>query len=141
MVTKSETKTGSLVASKSNSNLPVVLLVEDEQPIRDIIVPWLFRNGLSCREAADGQAAIDLLASGARINLILSNLMLPMVDGFSLLLHVRERYPKIPFAFVTAVHDQEVLEEGVRRGAAGYLLKPFTEDEFLSFIDKVIGKS
>ena len=141
MTTKVEAQTGTLVESKSNSNLPVVLLVEDEQPIRDIIVPWLFRNGLSCREAADGRAAIDLLASGARISLVLSNLLLPVVDGFSLLLHVRERYPKIPFAFVTAVHDISVKDEAMRRGAAGYLLKPFTEDVFISFIDEVMGKS
>ncbi len=112
----------------------------DEQPIRDIIVPWLFRNGFDCREAADGRAAMELLAAGTRINLVLSNLLLPLVDGLTLLLHVKQHYPHIPFAFVTAIHDTEVRDEVMRNGADGFLLKPFTEQEFLALVRRTVGK-
>lgn len=74
-----KTETGTVTKTRPNPHLPRVLLVEDEEPIRDIIVPWLSRDGFDCREAADGQAAMDLLASGTRINLVLSNLLLPSV--------------------------------------------------------------
>ena len=49
-----------------------------------VIVPWLFRDGFDRREAADGGAAIERLAAGTRINLVLSNLLLPLVDGLTL---------------------------------------------------------
>ena len=71
------TETETLATTRGNPDLPRVLLVEDEQAIRDIIVPWLFADGFDCREAADGRAAMDLLASGIRINLVLSNMLLP----------------------------------------------------------------
>lgn len=86
-----KTETGTLATTRGNPDLPRVLLVEDEQAIRDIIVPWLFADGFDCREAADGRAAMDLLANGIRINLVLSNMLLPVVDGFTLLEHVKQR--------------------------------------------------
>ena len=140
LISSVKNETGTLAKARPNPDLPRVLLVEDEQPIRDIIVPWLFRDGFDCREAADGRAAIELLAAGTRINLVLSNLLLPLVDGFTLLLHVKQHYPRIPFAFVTAIHDSQVREAVMRYGADGYLQKPFTEQEFLALVRRTIGK-
>jgi CheY-like chemotaxis protein len=117
-----------------------ILLVEDEKPIRDIIVPFLLSAGFDCREAATGQSAIDLLRSGERITLVLSNLLLPEVDGFTLLLHVKQNYPQIPFVFVTAVNDAEVRQEAMRNGADGFLLKPFECDQLLAIVRSVLGK-
>lgn len=112
-------ETGTLAKARPHPDLPRVLLVEDEQPMRDIVVPWLFRDGFDCREAADGRAAMDLLAARTRINLVLSNLLLPLVDGFTLLLHVKQHYPRLPFAYVTAIRDSQVREEVMRNGADG----------------------
>jgi two-component system response regulator FlrC len=140
LISSVKNETGTLAKARPNPDLPRVLLVEDEQPIRDIIVPWLFRAGFDCREAADGRAAMELLAAETRINLVLSNLLLPLVDGFTLLLHVKQHYPRIPFAFVTAINDSQVREEVMRNGAVGYLLKPFTEQEFLALVRRTIGK-
>jgi CheY-like chemotaxis protein len=134
-----KTETGTLVETRSKADLPRVLLVEDEKEVRDIIVPWLFADGFDCREASDGRAAMDLLASGIRINLVLSNMLLPIVDGITLLLHVKQRYPRIPFAFVTAVNIPEVREAAMREGAVAYLIKPFTNEEFLAMVHSVLG--
>jgi CheY-like chemotaxis protein len=112
---------------ESNPNLPRALLVEDEQAIRNIIVPWLFKNGFDCREAADGVAAIELFAAGTRSDLVLSNLLLPLVDGLTLLRLVKQQYLRVPFAFVTAIHDSKIRETAMRERADGNLLKPFTE--------------
>jgi len=136
-----KTETGAVAKTRPKPDLPRVLLVEDEQPIRDIIVPCLFRNGFDCREAADGRAAMELLAAGTRIDLVLSNLLLPLVDGLTLLLHVKQQYPRVPFAFVTAINDSQVREETMRNGADGYLLKPFTEQEFLALVRRTVGKT
>src|ERR1700674_4815377 len=77
-----------------SQTLPRILLVEDEKPLRDILVLCFLADGFDCREAADGQAAIDLLASGTRIDLVLSNMLLPKVDGYTLMQHVKQRYPR-----------------------------------------------
>ena len=118
---------------------PRILLVEDEQIIRDVLVPILFSGGYDCREAADGRAAIDLLRSGIRINLVLSNILLPEVDGYTLLLHVKKHYPCIPFVFVTAVNDGSVKEAAMRNGAEDFLLKPFQREELLAVVRRVLG--
>ena len=60
----------------------------------------------------------DLLRSGTRINLVLSNMLLPKVDGWTLFLHVRKYHPKIPLAFVTAIDDSGVRDAAMREGAA-----------------------
>ncbi len=133
-------ETGTLAKARPSANLSRVLLVEDERSIRDIIVAWLFRDGFDCREAADGRAAMELLAAGTRINLVLSNLLLPLGDGFTLLLHVKQHYPRIPFAYVTAIHDAPVRDAVMHHGADGYLLKPFTEQEFLTLVRLTIGR-
>jgi two-component system response regulator FlrC len=103
--------------------LPRVLLVEDEKSIRDIIVPLLFSGGFDCREAETGQSAIDLLGSGVRINLVLSNLLLPEVDGFTLLLHVKQNYPKIPFlpgeVYLLGTPVPVFAHSGIRSGIKG----------------------
>jgi CheY-like chemotaxis protein len=117
-----------------------ILLVEDEKIIRDVLVPLLFSAGYDCREAADGRAAVDLLNSGTRINLILSNMLLAKVDGWTLFLHVRKHYPKIPCAFVTAIDDSSVRETAMREGVADYLVKPFTYEELLTTARRVLGQ-
>jgi DNA-binding NtrC family response regulator len=121
--------------------VPRILLVEDEKPLRDIVVLILLYAGFDCREAASGRAAIDLLQSGTRINLVLSNLLLPEVDGFTLLLHIKKKHPRIPFVFVTAVQDIDVRQAAMREGAAAFLLKPFDRQELLSVVRRVLEQS
>jgi DNA-binding NtrC family response regulator len=116
-----------------------ILLVEDEKAIRDVLVPILFSAGFDCREAADGRAALDVLQGGTRINLVLSNMLLPEVDGWTLFLYVRKKYPKVPFVFVTAIDDYWARKAAMREGAVGYLLKPFTCDDFVGTVRRVIG--
>jgi CheY-like chemotaxis protein len=111
-----------------------LLLVEDEKPMRDIIVPMLLSAGFDCREAETGLSAIDLLESGVRIDLVLSNLCLPEVDGLTLLLYVKQDHPGIRFAFVTAIDDAEIRKEAMRIGADGFLQKPFKSDQLLAIV-------
>jgi DNA-binding response OmpR family regulator len=127
-----------VILASRKSVLPRILLVEDEQLIRDVLVPFLFAAGFDCREAADGRAAIDLLDSGTRIDIVLSNLLLPEVDGWTLFLHVRQRYPRIPFVFVTAVHDPDIRDAATKQGAAGFLWKPFKSEEFLATVEAAL---
>jgi two-component system response regulator FlrC len=73
-----------------------------------------------------------------RIDLVLSNLLLPEVDGYTLLLHVKKHYPRIPFVFVTGVNDDSVKEAAMRNGAESFLLKPFRQEELLAVVRRVL---
>ena len=126
--------------SKTLGSLPRILVVDREKGLRDIVVPCLFRDGFDCREAEDGRDAIDLLATRVRFDLVLSCLLMPIVDGYTLLLHVKKHYPKIPFAFVTAIQDAELRETVMRDGADDYLLKPFSCEALLTMIRKLLRR-
>jgi DNA-binding response OmpR family regulator len=67
-------------------------------------------------------------------------MFLPTVDGWTLFLHVRKHYPKIPFAFVTAIDDSGVKDAALREGATDYLLKPFTCEEFLATVRRGLAR-
>jgi CheY-like chemotaxis protein len=129
-----------LASTTSGVDRPSILLVEDEKPIRDIVASILASGGFNCHKAEDGETAISLLASGARINLVLSNMFLPEVDGWTLFLHVRKHYSNIPFVFVTAIDDSSVREAATREGATDYLLKPFTREELLTMVRRALGQ-
>lgn len=119
-------------------NRPRVLVVEFEKAIRDIVVYWVFSEGFDWREAENGQAAIDLLASGTRIDLVVSNFMFPEVDGLTLLSRVKKCYPHIPFAFLSSIADAELALHAARSGADAYLELPCTGDDFRRMIRELV---
>jgi two-component system response regulator FlrC len=132
-------QTASHVTHQSRGHRPRILVVDREKPIRDIVVPWLFAAGFDCREAEWGQDALDLLKSGARVDLVLSCLLLEDVDGYSLLLYTKQNHPRIPFVFLTAVHDSELRDRIIRDGADGYVLKPCGAAELLAVIRSALA--
>jgi CheY-like chemotaxis protein len=113
---------GSIPREPSPTRRRRILLVEDEKPIRDVVLLDLLYAGFDCREAASGECAIDLLGSGVKPDLVLSNLLLPEIDGLTLLLHVKRHHPQLPFVFMTAIRDVDFREVAMRNGADGFLL-------------------
>lgn len=113
-------KTGTEVISQPRGPRPRILVVDDEKVIRDILVMMLLADSYDIREAEDGQETIDLLATGLRIDLVTSCLMMPVMDCYSLLLHVKKHHPRIPFVVVTAIHDAAIQACVLREGADGH---------------------
>src|ERR1700721_3219741 len=93
------------------------LVVEDDEAVRKIIVSMLTGADYECREAGDGIEALALLDSGNEFELILSNLMMPRLDGIGLLERLNEKYPEIPVVIETAMHDFLVAWAAVSTGA------------------------
>ena len=85
-----------------------ILVVEDEEPIRKIIVSMFRTANFESEEAADGLEALAVLESGKEFELVLSNLMMPNLDGIGLLERVKNKYPDTPVVIFTAVHDISV---------------------------------
>src|SRR5258706_6285658 len=80
-----------------------ILVVDDEEPIREIVTAMLQSSGYQCQQAASGKQALALLTSGDAFELVLSDLMMADMDGIGLLERTKEKYPDMPVVMGTAV--------------------------------------
>ena len=122
----------------NGSMLACILVVEDDDTTREFIVSILASASYDCRQAADGQEALALIESGAPFDLILSNLMMPKLDGHELLRLFKTKYPDVPFVIETAVSDASLQVAVMRDGAYDYLLKPFDRVQLLATVRRAL---
>src|SRR5437868_15194353 len=115
-----------------------ILVVDDEEPIREIVSSMLASANYQCRQAASGLEALALLNSGEEFELMLSDFMMADLDGIGLLERTKEKYPYMPVVMVTAVHDISVALAAIRNGAYDYLLKPFERDQLLATVSRAL---
>src|SRR5438876_5585875 len=115
-----------------------ILIVDDEDPIRDFVSVMLSSANFVCTQAASGKEALALLDSGEEYELMLSDLMMPGMDGIALLEAAKERFPDMPVLMVTAVTDVSVALGAIRTGAYDYLLKPFERDQLLAAVRRAL---
>jgi putative nucleotidyltransferase with HDIG domain len=101
-----------------------ILVVDDEDYIRDLACKMLGSAGYECSAAASGGEALSLLASGEEYELMLSDMNMPEVRGDALLARAKEKCPDMPVIMVTAVDDISEALKAIRNGAYDYLLKP-----------------
>src|SRR5213592_1838103 len=115
-----------------------ILIVDDEETIREIVSSMLTSANFNCRQAASGMEALALLDSGEEFELMLSDLMMANLDGIGLLEKTKERFPDMPVVMVTAVHDISVALAALRNGAYDYLLKPFEREQLLATVQRAL---
>lgn len=115
-----------------------VLLIEDEQPIRDMIRFALSREGIDMVEAGDAESATQILSS-CLPDLILLDWMLPEISGIKLLRKLKKEreLAKIPVIMLTARADEEDKISGLEAGADDYVTKPFSPKELIARIKAV----
>jgi len=115
-----------------------ILVVDDEEPIREIVCAMLQGSGYRCTQAGSGVEALAILNSGDEFELMLSDLMMAELDGIGLLERTKEKYPDMPVVMVTAVHDISVALAALRNGAYDYLLKPFEREQLLATVRRAL---
>ncbi|HEV7219637.1 MAG TPA: HD domain-containing phosphohydrolase [Terriglobales bacterium] len=115
-----------------------ILIVDDEEAIREIVSSMLTAAHYKCSQAGSGLQALALLESGEEFELVLSDLMMADLDGIGLLERTKERFPDLPVVMVTAVHDISVALAAIRNGAYDYLLKPFEREQLLATVRRAL---
>src|SRR5947209_14068035 len=115
-----------------------ILVVDDEEPIREIVTSMLSFANYQCKQARSGLEALAMLNSGEEFELMLSDLMMADLDGIGLLERTKEKYPDVPVVMVTAVHDISVALAAIRNGAYDYLLKPFEREQLLAIVRRAL---
>ena len=118
----------------------VILLVEDDHDLSQFIQDILETQHYEVLSANNGQSALKLLESH-NINLILSDVMMPEMDGFQLLEKVKADFPGLPFILLTALTETQERLRALRLGVDDYLTKPFIEEELLVRLNKLLDRS
>ncbi len=118
---------------------PSILVVEDEKNIAEGICENLHREGYETEVVEDGLTAVDMILSGA-YDLVVLDVMLPGLDGYSVCEQVRRRDCGVPILFLTARGQVDDRIRGLRAGGDDYLPKPFHLEEFLARVATILRR-
>jgi len=116
-----------------------ILVVDDDENILNLERTILEQKGFDVTGAGGGQEALDLLAKQV-FDLVLLDVMMPEVDGFTVCRKIKEdgRLKDLPVIFLTAKGGGEALAEGFESGAVMYINKPFTANKLLTIVNTML---
>lgn len=115
-----------------------ILIVDDEETIRSTLALVLEEEGFHCLLAKDAETALQIIEENP-IDLLITDLCLPHVDGLQLLKLFKQRSPEIRVIVITNYSDTETAEHALNLGAAEYLLKPLDLNELIQRVDHHLG--
>ena len=114
-----------------------ILVVDDEQGTRDLLREIMEKEGYIVHEAQDGRNALDRLEKQT-VDIILSDIQMPSMDGIELLGQVRVLYPETQVILLTAYGSMSTAVEGIKAGAFDYISKPFVLEEVRLLVKRAL---
>ena len=114
-----------------------ILVVDDEELVRDLIVEILARAGYDAVAAKTPEEAFELLAGVA---LVISDILMPGLSGFELLDRLRSRRPSVPVLLITGASTEAAHAEALARGAADLVAKPFSHAELRERVAAILER-
>src|SRR5579863_930137 len=114
-----------------------VLIVDDEPNLRKILSAQLTRDGYDAMTAEDGEQGLAMLAEH-HIDLVITDLKMPKVDGMTLLKRALEEEPDLPVILITAHGTIDTAVEALKAGAFDFVTKPFDKDEVRQIVSKAL---
>lgn len=115
-----------------------ILVVDDEKRIVDLVKKYLEREGFSVDEAFNGQQALDMISSSS-YHLIILDLMLPVIDGWTVCKDIRQKYDT-PIIMLTARGEEFDKVLGFELGADDYVVKPFSPRELTARVKALLRR-
>lgn len=118
-----------------------ILIVEDHALVREALARVLYAldADTEVHEAPSADQALDALKQEAHFDLVLLDLALPGMDGFTGLKLVRQRYPDIPVVILSAFDDQPTINRALNNGAAGFIPKSYSGEQLLDALAQVLS--
>lgn len=117
-----------------------ILVVEDDTNLRHLFCTFLRKNGYNCTEAENGQIALHVLEENY-IDLIISDIMMPIMDGYSFIEEIRNANFEQPVLMITAKDTFHDLEKGFHCGADDYMVKPININEMLLRVSALLKRA
>jgi DNA-binding response OmpR family regulator len=118
--------------------MPIVLTVDDSNSIRSIVGKTLTGLGFDVEQAEDGEKALALLEE-TKVDLILLDVTMPVMDGPTMLKALRERGDKTPVIMLTSESKRSIVAGAMQQGIDDYMLKPFKPDELKAKVWRPCG--
>jgi CheY-like chemotaxis protein len=120
----------------------VVLVVEDEPDVLMMTARVLRDGGYDVLEAANGRVALDLLEGHQkRLDLLVTDVAMPQIDGIELAARLRRTHPHLPVVFTSGHVGDEALHSGLLGPESALLLKPFPPDELIACARSLLDKA
>jgi DNA-binding NarL/FixJ family response regulator len=118
-----------------------ILVIEDHALVREAMVRALDRLGMQCSfsQASCGQEALSIVEAQKDFDLVLVDLMLPDMSGFSLLSVLAHRFPAIPVIVVSALADEASVKRALKAGASGFLPKTLSTEQLVGAVQTVLN--
>ena len=116
-----------------------ILLVEDEAMVRAVAERALIRKGYKVLTAANGEEALEILESGVDVDLLVSDVVMPTMDGPTLVGHARRRYPTLPIVFMSG-YAEEQLRRSIDVPDVAFLPKPFSVQQLADVVRDALRK-
>ena len=117
-----------------------ILLVEDEGMVRAVAERALTRQGYTVMTAENGEAALELLDRNGRPDLLISDVVMPTMDGPTMVRHARDRYPDLPIIFMSG-YAEEQLRRSIDLDNVAFLPKPFSVQQLAEAArDVLVGR-
>lgn len=115
-----------------------VLIVDDEEDMRNLAQMYLENSGFTCYQAANGEETYGVL-NEEPIDLVLLDIMMPIEDGFQVCQSIREK-SKVPIIFLSAKGEEWDKVKGLQLGGDDYIVKPFSPGELIARINAVLRR-
>jgi two-component system, NtrC family, response regulator AtoC len=112
-----------------------ILIADDEANLRRVLAAQLVKDGYEVHAVDNGQDAIEMLAEN-HVDVVITDLRMPKVDGMALLQHVVATYPDVPVIMITAHGTVDTAVAALKVGAFDYITKPFERAELRSVVEK-----
>jgi len=120
----------------------VILAVDDSASVRQMVKFTLSDAGYTVIDAVDGKDALAKLnGSGSSVNMVITDLNMPNLDGIGLIRSLRANpaVKGVPILMLTTESQESRKQEGKQAGATGWIVKPFTTQQLLSVVKRLIG--
>lgn len=117
-----------------------ILVVEDNTDMRELFCTVLSDNGYRSIPASDGQEALDIMEK-EYIDLIISDIMMPAMDGYELTRTLREAHQDLPILMVTAKDQFDDMKRGFRAGTDDYMIKPINVKELILRVEALLRRA
>ena len=125
------------MAGDSINSIYTVLVVDDEERVRDFVVSFLSKMGYSCMTAMDGLDALEMM-KGKKFDAVIADIKMPNMDGIMLTGEIVKRYPEVPVMVMTGFEEEYSAGTAISFGAQEFIKKPFSVDEFGIRLHKMI---
>ncbi len=125
---------------RMESSKYIILVVDDEELIRNLTVTFLSKLGHSCLTAVDGVDALDKMKEN-KIDVVITDIKMPNMDGITLTSEISIQYPRLPIMVMTAFDEEYSAGIAISAGAREFIKKPFSLEEFVIRLHKMINDS